>query len=52
MLKRYTIGKDTTIKRVNEIIVTDNKENNAHKYGVYFNITSINDEIINGSVNL
>lgn len=40
------------IKRVNEIIVTDNKENNAHKYGVYFNITSINDEIINGSVNL
>ena len=40
------------IKRVNEIIVTDNKENNVHKYGVYFNITSINDEIINGSVNL
>ena len=40
------------IKRVNEIIVTDNKEDNAHKYGVYFNITSINDEIINGSVNL
>ena len=40
------------IKRVNEIIVTDNKDNNAHKYGVYFNITSINDEIISGSVNL
>lgn len=40
------------IKRVNEIIVTDNKDNNAHKYGVYFNITSINDEIISGGVNL
>lgn len=40
------------IKTVNEIIVTDNKDNNAHKYGVFFNITSINDEVISGSVNL
>ncbi len=40
------------VKRVNEIIVTDNKDINTHKYGVFFNITSINDEIINGSVKL
>ena len=40
------------IKRVNEIIVTDNKDDNTHKYGVFFNITSINDEIISGSVKL
>lgn len=40
------------IKTVNEVVVTDNKDNNSFKYGVFFNITSINDEVINGSVNL
>ena len=40
------------IKTVNEIIVTDNQDHNGFKYGVFFNITSINDEIISGSVNL
>ena len=40
------------VKTVNEVIVTDNKDNNGFKYGVFFNITSINDEVISGSVNL
>ena len=40
------------VKRVNEVIVTDNKDNNTVKYGVFFNITSINDEVISGGVNL
>ena len=40
------------IKTVNEVIVTDNKDSNSFKYGVFFNITSINDEVISGSVNL
>jgi len=40
------------IKRVNEIIVTNNTDKNSYKYTVFFNITSINDEIINGSVDL
>ena len=40
------------IKRVNEVIVTDNKDNNPQRYGVFFNITSINDDVVTGSVKL
>ena len=40
------------IKTVNEVIVTNNEDHNGFKYGVFFNITSINDEVISGSVNL
>ena len=47
---QYEVKGETNPKA--EIIVTDNKDNNAHKYGVFFNITSINDEVISGSVNL
>lgn len=40
------------IKRINDIIVTNNSDKNSFKYTVFFNITSINDEIVSGSVNL
>lgn len=46
-----TLNEMRRIKKVNEITVKDSK-NNAWKYEVFFNITSINDEIISGSVNL
>ena len=47
-----TLNKMRRIKSVNEILVIDNKDNNPFKYGVFFNITSITDEIITGSVNI
>lgn len=46
-----TLREMRRIKKVNEIIVNDSNHNDW-KYEVFFNITSINDEVIHGSVNL
>lgn len=40
------------IKKINEITVIDNPNSEYWKYKVYFNVTSFNDELINGEVNL
>lgn len=37
------------IQEINELIVTDS---DAHTYHVYFNVTSINDEIVTGEVDI
>ncbi|MCR5026990.1 MAG: hypothetical protein K6A34_06085 [Methanobrevibacter sp.] len=46
-----TLNEMRRIKKVNEITVNDSKDS-AWKFELFFNITSINDEIISGSVKL
>ena len=46
---REVLEKMRRISEINEITVTDSEKNT---YKVYFNVTSINDEIVSGSVDI
>ena len=40
------------VQKVNWVNITDNPNGNIYKYHVDFNVTSINDKIVEGRVNL
>ncbi len=45
-----SLKKIRRIQSVNNITVTDNPDSNFHSYKVFFDVTSINDETVQGSV--
>ena len=47
-----TLTKMRRVQKVNWIKITDNHDKNFYKYQIDFNVTSINDKIVEGRVNL
>ena len=47
-----TVSRMRRVQKVNWLNITDNPKGNIYKYHVDFNVTSINDKIVEGRVNL